>query len=629
MYKRILLFLLPLTLLLVFSVNSCQEDILLEACPSGEACIVQGDEFFLVEDEDYDFHNVGECSTGYIKCTPNGVECVEFVNSSTEICDGLDNDCNGIIDDDFDYDEDGYTTCGGDCDDNNPNVHEAADEICDGLDNDCDGLLGPTENDTDGDGYYECGGDCDDNNQAINPSAQEICNGIDDNCNEIVDDDAVLSNYCGPITWIGECSTGQEICVNSEAVCVGAVYPQNEVCNGLDDNCDGVVDNDLYRSCSTICGVGVETCYQGNWIGCTAVNPESERCDGVDNDCDGQTDEGCDCIEGDVSPCQDVPMYDYTTGEELEYPCGMGIKMCDSNGDWGDCYFFQTMPESCNNWDDDCDNFIDGMTETCDDGADYAGVGECELGQRECINGQWSLCIGQTFPEEEICDNLDNDCDGFIDEDLETYDKVDLVFAIDISGSMQPYIDDLAQALALYASDFENTEHKFALYTFPKGPHIVAGGEYSLRSGYPGNSLVDVRQFQSLISNLYVEYWGYEPSYDVSMSLMSPEDVAGVGWRTDAHPYVILITDEPAQTWNGIFQSDIGDYSRNCRVGDCEPGDHYEFYVMTKSYYSSAWIMALPHSDNFKILPNYNDTYEAYMDILRSIFKNACFDNQP
>ncbi|HRI62327.1 MAG TPA: MopE-related protein, partial [Saprospiraceae bacterium] len=152
-----------------------------------------------------------------------------------ELCDGLDNDCNGIADDlpvftyyaDNDGDEygsgalsldtcltqapAGYTTNNLDCDDQNANLHPGAPELCDGLDNDCNGIADDLPvftyyADSDGDGYgnnaaaldtclnespagYSTNNlDCNDSNAAINPDAQEIVDGLDNNCDGMVDD---------------------------------------------------------------------------------------------------------------------------------------------------------------------------------------------------------------------------------------------------------------------------------------------------------------------------------------------------------------------------------------------------------------------------------------------------------
>ncbi|MEZ4931477.1 MAG: MopE-related protein [Saprospiraceae bacterium] len=87
----------------------------------------------------------------------------------------------------------------GDCDDNNPAINPGAAEICDGLDNDCDGIVPADELDADGDGYRVCDNDCDDNNPAINPGAVEICNGIDDNCNGMIDEGISGLTYTGNV----------------------------------------------------------------------------------------------------------------------------------------------------------------------------------------------------------------------------------------------------------------------------------------------------------------------------------------------------------------------------------------------------------------------------------------------
>ena len=110
------------------------------------------------------------------------VECI----SAPEECDGRDNDCDGLTDEDFDSDGDGWAACTGDCDDGRADVHPGAEELCDGFDNDCDG---DTDEgfDADGDGFRTCDGDCDDGNPVVFPGAPELCDGLDNDCDDIVD----------------------------------------------------------------------------------------------------------------------------------------------------------------------------------------------------------------------------------------------------------------------------------------------------------------------------------------------------------------------------------------------------------------------------------------------------------
>ena len=101
----------------------------------------------------------------------------------SEICDGLDNNCDGTVpNNEFDWDSDSWTPCDGDCDDGDNGIYPGASEVCDGDDNDCDG----TEDegfDDDGDGWTTCDGDCDDTDEDINPGADEVPdNNADDDC---------------------------------------------------------------------------------------------------------------------------------------------------------------------------------------------------------------------------------------------------------------------------------------------------------------------------------------------------------------------------------------------------------------------------------------------------------------
>jgi|GEM_PF-1096847 len=253
--------------------------------------------------------------------------------ASPELCDGVDHDCNGVVDD-ADADDDGYLSlaCGGpDCDDDDPETLPGATELCDGLDNDCDGLPESGGEDADADGWLVCDGDCDDGDAAVNPDELELCNSIDDNCDGFIDEGFIRDEdgdgSDGPQCGGDDCDDDDdevsplqiERCDGKDTDCNDVVddvdqdadgyiaatcggddcndlRPQifpgaNEACDGNDTDCNGVendVDLDGDGEVTTACG-GTD-CNDGD----PAVNTQAaEVCDdGEDNDCDGGQDKG-------------------------------------------------------------------------------------------------------------------------------------------------------------------------------------------------------------------------------------------------------------------------------------------------------------------------------------------------
>jgi len=220
--------------------------------------------------------------------------------NATEVCDGIDNDCDSMIDEGLtfttyyvDNDGDGfgtgngqslcsnpgagYSTVAGDCNDNNADINPNAAEVCDGIDNDCDSMIDEglsfttyyVDNDGDGfgtgngqslcsnpgAGYSTVAGDCNDNNADINPNATEVCDGIDNDCDSMIDEGLSFTTYYVDNDGDGfGTGNGQTLCSNPGAgysTVAGDCNDNNadikpnatEVCDGIDNDCDGLVDS--------------------------------------------------------------------------------------------------------------------------------------------------------------------------------------------------------------------------------------------------------------------------------------------------------------------------------------------------------------------------------------------------
>jgi hypothetical protein len=354
-----------------------------------------------------------------------------------ELCDGDDNDCDGDIDDGLreitfyaDADQDGYGTndragrvkaCAppdgfaennADCDDDDPLSYTGADEFCDGKDNDCDGAIDDADLDlnddsaplwyldTDRDGYGDpdrsiqrCEGlpglvandlDCNDSDPSISPDAQEVCDGLDNDCDGYTDDSDDSLDITGQRTWYADLDLdGFGDANNTTVTCL---VPWFHTDNDLD--CDDL--EPLIGPPET-----------GRWT--------------RDGDGDG-----------------------YGTGPATNSGCappGPDYALEAAGRDCNDANVAVNpgMQEICNSIDDDCDLLVDDLDDSLDGGTrrfyytdvDRDGFGDPEAEELACSRPPGAVSDNtdcddtrvEVNPDgSEVCNGLDDDCDELVDD---------------------------------------------------------------------------------------------------------------------------------------------------------------------------------------------------------------------
>jgi hypothetical protein len=344
----------------------------------------------------------------------------ENINPGTaEECDGIDNDCDGDVDEGLlltwyaDTDEDGYgdidsateacvqpsgyVDSSDDCNDASALFFPGApeDDCEDPNDYNCDGSVGYT--DADADGVAACEGDCDDNNELINPNADEICDEADNDCDGESDDDAIdaptwyldhdgdsfgdtnysFTNCDQPPSYVDN----DEDCDDLDATS----YPGGEeLCDEADNDCDGTTDEDDATDAATWYGdadsdgygdlkVTTLSCsmpsgYVDNDTDCDdedkSVNPGADEiCDGesTDEDCDDLINDDDDSVTGTTNWYADSDSDGYGYAPDQIVACTQPSDYIDNSQDCDDSDSDQYpgADEYCNGEDDDCDGTTD------------------------------------------------------------------------------------------------------------------------------------------------------------------------------------------------------------------------------------------------------------------------------
>ena len=392
----------------------------------------------------------GEC-LGLNECVESEVVC-NAGDPEDEECNGLDDDCDGDVDEGFpDWNNDGIANCGDNPDPDDDGVPDWEDNCLDDYNpnqenNDQDTLGDVCDPDDDNDGTLD-EQDCEPFNKNVYPGHEEYCNGLDDNCNGEIDE-GYGPDYDGngvPDACEGDEDEDGDGIVTPEDNCPLVPNPmqENNDWDDMGDACDPDDDNDLYLDDDD----------------CDPFDPEihpgaDEPCDGKDNNCNGKADEGYpdqngngipDCMEppdndpdGDGCPDEiDCDPYDPEIGECLDEWCDGKDNNCNFEVDEGYPDTDSDAQADCVDTDDDNDQILD-VNDNCpktynpnqmdSDGDGFGDIcdGGCWLEadqqwDKDCDGWSDELDCEPYDPEihpgaNELCDDVDNNCNWQIDE---------------------------------------------------------------------------------------------------------------------------------------------------------------------------------------------------------------------
>lgn len=343
--------------------------------------------------------------------------------NEVDVCDGKDDNCDGVPDEDCTCESDASRECETDTGPGIVTCEEGVWSECkpgaclrDGTQRPCDNQLGACEGST-----QTCAGGqwgaC-----TKTPAEADLCAGEDDDCSGVADDTCSCQTDAER-----ECETSAGPGV---ARCIDGFWSTCRAGECLEDNEQRLCDNQLGE-----CKGATQTCEGGQWSACSTLPQGVDACDGKDENCDGIADEDCSCQAGaqreceteigpGVAHCIDGYWTNCRVGECLEDgleqlcnnqlgECQGATQICEA-GRWSDCSRSPEAADSCDGEDENCDGSVDEGC-SCEAGVERECETELGPGVSHCVDGFWTNCrVGECLEQglEQLCDNQLGECQG-------------------------------------------------------------------------------------------------------------------------------------------------------------------------------------------------------------------------